>query len=537
MQLEPGFRLDHYQIVEIIGKGGMGEVYRATDTRLPREVAIKTSKQEFSERFSREAKVIASLNHPNICTLFDVGPNYLVMEMIEGPTLSERVKEGPLTLEAAAGIMRQVADALDYAHEKGVVHRDLKPGNIKIRPDGLVKVLDFGLAKVGTMSDSSADPDHSPTITLGATQAGVVLGTAAYMSPEQATGKNVDKRADVWAFGVVFYEMLTGARLHTGDSVQEIMASVLKDEPDLSKVPAQAHRLLKRCLEKDPNKRLRHVGDVMALLDDPPSGSQTAIASPPPETRQKKWLWLVVAAGVILAGTALALWAPWRNPTGPTQAVRFEVGPAEKMTFIMGGAMAVSPDGRWMVFPATGEDGATRYYLRSLDGVEVRPLPGTEGTVLPPVAWSFDSRWVLFASGRKIKKIDIQGGPPQNLADVPGGLNGAGWNSDGVIVAGWATNGSTICGCPPPAARPRPSPLSPPAKLPMSGRNFCRTESISCMNGYPPTPPRRASISVPLMRSPTSRACSACWPAIAKPIMRRCPAAVWATWFLCARPL
>jgi len=273
MQLEPGFRLDHYQIVEIIGKGGMGEVYRATDTRLPREVAIKTSKQEFSERFSREAKVIASLNHPNICTLFDVGPNYLVMEMIEGPTLSERVKEGPLTLEAAAGIMRQVADALDYAHEKGVVHRDLKPGNIKIRPDGLVKVLDFGLAKVGTMSDSSADPDHSPTITLGATQAGVVLGTAAYMSPEQATGKNVDKRADVWAFGVVFYEMLTGARLHTGDSVQEIMASVLKDEPDLSKVPAQAHRLLKRCLEKDPNKRLRHVGDVMALLDDPPSGS------------------------------------------------------------------------------------------------------------------------------------------------------------------------------------------------------------------------------------------------------------------------
>jgi len=444
MQLEPGFRLDHYQIVEIIGKGGMGEVYRATDTRLPREVAIKTSKQEFSERFSREAKVIASLNHPNICTLFDVGPNYLVMEMIEGPTLSERVKEGPLTLEAAAGIMRQVADALDYAHEKGVVHRDLKPGNIKIRPDGLVKVLDFGLAKVGTMSDSSADPDHSPTITLGATQAGVVLGTAAYMSPEQATGKNVDKRADVWAFGVVFYEMLTGARLHTGDSVQEIMASVLKDEPDLSKVPAQAHRLLKRCLEKDPNKRLRHVGDVMALLDDPPSGSQTASASPPPETRQKKWLWLVVAAGVILAGTALALWAPWRNPTGPTQAVRFEVGPAEKMTFIMGGAMAVSPDGRWMVFPATGEDGATRYYLRSLDGVEVRPLPGTEGTVLPPVAWSFDSRWVLFASGRKIKKIDIQGGPPQNLADVPGGLNGAGWNSDGVIVAGWATNGSTI---------------------------------------------------------------------------------------------
>ena len=444
MQIEPGSRLDHYQIVEIIGKGGMGEVFRAIDTRLPREVAIKTSKQEFSERFAREAKVIASLNHPNICTLFDVGPNYLVMEMIEGPTLSERMKDGPLNLETTAGIMRQVADALDYAHEKGVVHRDLKPGNIKIRPDGVVKVLDFGLAKVGSAAGSSSDPEHSPTMTLGVTQAGVVLGTAAYMSPEQATGKPVDKRADVWAFGVVFYEMLTGARMHTGDSVQEIMASVLKDEPDLTKVPAQAHRLLKRCLEKDPNKRLRHVGDVMALLDDPPSGSQSAIAAPRLEPAKKKWLWPAVAAGVVLAGTALALWAPWRTPTGPTQAVRFEVGPAEKMTFIVGGSMAVSPDGRWMVFPATGEDGATRYYLRSLDGVEVRPLPGTEGTILPPVAWSYDSRWVLFASGGKIKKIDIQGGPPQNLADFAGGLNGAGWNSDGVIVAGTANNGNPI---------------------------------------------------------------------------------------------
>ena len=437
MQIEPGFRLDHYQIVEIIGKGGMGEVFRATDTRLPREVAIKTSKQEFSERFSREAKVIASLNHPNICTLFDVGPNYLVMEMIEGPTLAERMKDGPLSLDATAGIMRQVADALDYAHEKGVVHRDLKPGNIKIRPDGVVKVLDFGLAKVGTAAASSADPDHSPTMTLGATQAGVVLGTAAYMSPEQATGKPVDKRADVWAFGVVFYEMLSGTRMHQGDSVQEIMASVLKDEPDLTKVPPQAHRLLKRCLDKDPNKRLRHIGDVMALLDDPPSGSQTSVAAPPPESSGRKWLWPAVAVAVV-AAAALALWAPWRKPPAPTQAVRFEVGPAEKMAFVPGGAMAVSPDGRWMVFPATGEDGMNRYYLRSLDGVEVRPLQDTEGTILPPVAWSFDSRWVVFASGGKIKKQDIQGGPPQILADFRGGLNGAGWNSEGVIVAGAA---------------------------------------------------------------------------------------------------
>jgi len=440
MQLEPGSRLDHYQIVEIIGKGGMGEVFRAIDTRLPREVAIKTSKQEFSERFAREAKVIASLNHPNICTLFDVGPNYLVMEMIEGPTLSERMKDGPLSLDATAGIMRQVADALDYAHEKGVVHRDLKPGNIKIRPDGVVKVLDFGLAKVGSAAAASGDPDQSPTMTLGVTQAGVVLGTAAYMSPEQATGKPVDKRADVWAFGVVYYEMLSGTRMHQGDSVQEIMASVLKDEPDLTKVPAQAHRLIRRCLEKDPNKRLRHVGDVMALLDDAPSGSQTAMAPVAPERSSKKWIWLgVAAAAVVTAGAALALWGPWRKPNVPTEAVRFEVGPADKMAFVPGGAMAVSPDGHWMVFPATGEDGMNRYYLRSLDGVDVRPLPGTEGTILPPVAWSFDSRWVLFASQGKLKKQDIQGGPPQVLADFPGALNGAGWNSEGVIVAGTAT--------------------------------------------------------------------------------------------------
>jgi serine/threonine-protein kinase len=210
------------------------------------------------------------------------------MEMIEGPTLSERIKEGALSLDESTGIMRQVADAVEYAHEKGVVHRDLKPGNIKIRPDGVVKVLDFGLAKA-MQTAASAAAEGAPegaTVTLGATEAGVVLGTPSYMSPEQALARPVDRRADVWAFGVVFYEMLTGTRMHKGDSMQEIVAAVLKDEPDLTKVPAQAHRVLKRCLERDPNKRLRHVGDVMSLLDDAPASvSQAAFAAPPQTSR------------------------------------------------------------------------------------------------------------------------------------------------------------------------------------------------------------------------------------------------------------
>ncbi len=441
MTLEPGSRLAHYQIVEMIGKGGMGEVYRATDSRLPRDVAIKTSTLKFSERFAREAKAIASLNHPNICTLFDVGPDYLVMEMIEGPTLSERIKEGPLSLDETSSIMRQVADALEYAHEKGVVHRDLKPGNIKIRPDGLVKVLDFGLAKVSPTTSASDDPDNAATLTMGATQAGVVLGTAAYMAPEQAMGKVVDKRADVWAFGVVFYEMLTGARMHRGDSVQEVMAAVLKDEPDLTKIPTQAHRLIKRCLEKDPNKRLRHVGDVMALLDDAPSsGSQAAIAALPPVPAKKNWLWpALTAAVVVIAGATIWMLT---KPAPSAPVVRFEVPPSEGMRFNAGATMAVSPDGHWMVFQASGEDGQTRLWLRSLEGVEARPLPGTEITPnSPPASWSYDSRWVIFAINGKLKKVDIQGGPPQNIADIPTSINGAPSNRDGVILAGLSTDG------------------------------------------------------------------------------------------------
>jgi Tol biopolymer transport system component/predicted Ser/Thr protein kinase len=442
MSPSPGSQLDHYEIIELIGKGGMGEVYRAKDTRLPREAAIKISAQQFSERFARETKIIATLNHPNISTLYDVGPNYLVMELIEGPTLADRIKQGALSLEEASTIARQIADALDYAHEKGVVHRDLKPGNIKIRPDGVVKVLDFGLAKVG--GTPVAPSDQFPTITVGQTQAGMILGTAAYMAPEQAKGKEVDKRADIYAFGLVFYEMLSGVRPHQGDTVQEILASVLKDEPDLSKVPAQTHRLLKRCLEKDPQKRLRHVGDVMSLLDGTPSTVSGAEAPRGLKPAPPRWLWPAVAAGVVvIAGVALALWAPWRSQPNLVP-VRFEVAESDKMKFFTGGAMAVSPDGHWMVFPANGEDGIRRYWLRSLETVEARPLQGTEGAFVPG-AWSWDSRYVAFTAGsNQLKKVDIQGGPPQTVADLPGAINGAAWTRDGVIIAGVATNGQPL---------------------------------------------------------------------------------------------
>jgi eukaryotic-like serine/threonine-protein kinase len=433
--ISAGTTLGVYEVLGSIGSGGMGTVYRARDTRLPREAAIKVSAARFTDRFAREAHAIASLNHPNITTLYDVGPDYLVMELVEGPTLADRIAQGPLSVDEASGIARQIAEALDYAHERGIVHRDLKPGNVKIRPDGLVKVLDFGLAKAGA---AIALSDQSPTMTAHQTEAGVIVGTAAYMAPEQVKGQEVDKRADIWAFGCVLYEMLVGASVYRGGSTQETMASILRDEPDLTKVPARARRLLKRCLEKDPNKRLRHIGDVMALLDEPVSGEYSAPAVAPPAARSRgaRWLWPVVAVGVLLLAVAGAVWAPWRSQTSATgQAVRFEVGETDKLKFFYGAAMAVSPDGHWMVFPAVGEDGVARYWLRSLDTVEARPLPGTE-TAYVPAAWTADSRHVLFATlnSQTLKKVDIQGGPPQTISSIQGAINGATENRDGVVV-------------------------------------------------------------------------------------------------------
>ena len=430
----------------------MGEVYRAKDTRLPREVAIKVSAERFSDRFAGEAPIIASLNHPNISTLYDVGDDYLVMEIVEGLTLADKIRQRPLTLDEASAIARQIVDALDYAHERGVVHRDLKPGNVKIRPDGVVKVLDFGLAKSGV--GRLVEAAEAVTVARPQTDVGVVLGTAAYMAPEQATGQVVDRRADIWAFGCLFYEMLAGAPPHLRDTSQETMASILRDDPDLNKVSAQAHRLLKRCLEKDPQKRPRHIGDVMSLLDDSPSGQYSSSISSPAirvsdVSTPKRWLWPLAAGAAVLAvGIALAVWAPWRGGTESLQSVRFEVAQSDAMQFIYGGAMAVSPDGHWLVFPARGEDGVVRYWLRSLDTVEARALPGTEGAFVP-AAWTSDSRYVVFtplggATMTPITKVDIQGGPPQVLGEMRGAFNGATSSKEGVILFGSSQLGAPV---------------------------------------------------------------------------------------------
>src|SRR6202165_1868345 len=261
MPLAPSTRLGPYEILAPLGAGGMGEVYRARDPRMGRDVAIKVSAERFSDRFEREVHAVAALNHPNICHVYDVGPNYLVMELVEGPTLAERMKEGAMPLEQVLPVARQIIEALEAAHEKGIIHRDLKPANIKITPQGVVKVLDFGLAKA-LEPERTGIPENSPTLTLRATQVGMILGTAAYMSPEQARGQDADKRSDIWAFGAVLYEMLTGRHAFEGDTISDILAAVLKTEPDWARVPPQVQRLLRRCLEKDPKRRLQAIADA-----------------------------------------------------------------------------------------------------------------------------------------------------------------------------------------------------------------------------------------------------------------------------------
>ncbi len=430
MPLDPGTQLGPYEILSQLGAGGMGEVYRARDPRLGRDVAIKVSAQKFNERFEREAIVVASLNHPNICALYDVGPNYIVMELVEGEE-----PKGPMPLEEALQICRQIAAALEAAHENGITHRDLKPANIKVTPAGTVKVLDFGLAKINSLTSASGNPELSPTISMHATQAGMILGTAGYMSPEQAKGKPADKRADIWAFGVVLHELLTGEHLFMGETVTDTLAAVVLTEPKLAGVPPQVRRLLKRCLEKDPQKRLRDIGDAMALLEEPVS-EVSGITVAPPKSLLARAAWPAAFAVSLLLAGALAF-VHFRETPPVAETVRFRDALPENGSFTITGVSALSPDGRKLAFSAAGTDGVPRVWLRSMDSLIAQPLPGSEtAPVLIVLFWSPDSRYIGFQGEGKLKKIDTAGGPALALCDVPGGNNvsGASWSKDGVIL-------------------------------------------------------------------------------------------------------
>jgi serine/threonine protein kinase len=411
-----GSKLGPYQIVSPVGRGGMGEVWKAIDPRLNREVAIKISAEQFTDRFEREAQAIAALNHPNICTLFDVGPNYLVMELIEGPTLADRVAEGPIPLEEALAIAKQIADALEAAHEKNIVHRDLKPGNIKVRPDGSVKVLDFGLAKSGL---TNVEVSHdSPTLLHSPTIAGVILGTAAYMAPEQARGKIVDKRADIWSFGVVLHEMLTGKRTFEGEDLTDTLASVVKTDPDLTVIPHKVRRLLAKCLQKDPKKRLRDIGDAWDYLDE----AQPATPRPEPMPAKQSRLWPAVAGILALALAALGLRDFYKTPPAqPSVTLQLQA----TSTFV-----DLSPDSRTLAWVAPNGD-TPQIWVRSLSSTESHPLAGTDGASYP--FWSPDGAWIAFFSQGKLRKIPVTGGPVQVLCDAADGRGGT-WNKDGVIV-------------------------------------------------------------------------------------------------------
>jgi serine/threonine-protein kinase len=453
MNLAAGTTLAHYRITAELGAGGMGEVWRAEDSKLGREVALKVLPEEFAKdpermaRFEREAKVLASLNHPNIATLYgleSVEPGagsgaevtFLAMELVEGEDLSERINRGPVPVEEAVAIALQIAEALEAAHEQGIVHRDLKPANIKLAEDGSVKVLDFGLAKAWESETGDVSSSLSPTVTH-ATAAGVILGTAAYMSPEQARGQRVDRRADIWAFGVVLWEMLTGRKLFEGNTVSDVLASVLKDAPDLeavpSSTPAALRRLLARCLDKDPKNRLQWIGDARLELLEARDANGLERAEDPGQVRRTKLGWLpwAVAAAAVVAALSIGLRPSERLET---PLIRFTVGLGEErnLSFIDQPILAISPDGRSIAMTASDLESARDVILlRRLDQNDVVQLEGTEGT--GEMFFSPDGSSLAFFADGKLKRTFINGGSVVSLADAPNPRGGA-WLPDGSII-------------------------------------------------------------------------------------------------------
>jgi len=418
--LSVGDKLGPYEILSLLGRGGMGEVYRARDPRLNRDVAIKISDEQFSERFEREARAIAALNHPNICAIYDVGPTYIVMEYIEGQPLT-----GRLPLAQAVEYAGQILEALDAAHRKGITYRDLKPANILVTKQG-IKLLDFGLAKQsGPLQETDA------TLTNALTSKDQIVGTLHYMSPEQLQGKETDARSDLFAFGCVLYEMLSGKRAFDGESAASVIASILERDPAQSNAAPPLDRILRQCLVKDPDQRFQTARDLKLALNWAMEQSPASPAAKP----SRRWAWI---AAVALANAALAAWtlSHFRQPPDNDRVFRLQIEPPEGFQLNLGGntgGIALSPDGRTAAFVASG-NGRSGLWIRALDGSETRPIPGTDGAALP--FWSPDSKSLAYFTARRLQRVDLSGGSPSVVCDMPANGRGGAWTADGRILFG-----------------------------------------------------------------------------------------------------
>ncbi len=451
MALEEGTRLGPYEILSPIGAGGMGEVYRGKDTKLGREVAIKVLPEVFSQnrerlaRFQREARLLASLNHPNIAAIHELeesdGKPFLVLEFVKGETLQERLKKGAFEIEEGLEVCRQVAAGLEAAHEKGVIHRDLKPANVMITSEGNVKVLDFGLAKVFAGEVSESEEAHSPTITQGQTREGVILGTASYMSPEQARGRSVDKRTDIWSFGCLLYEVLAGRRAYEGPTVSDNIAQILVGAPDWDALPAGLNprigELLRRCLQKESTKRRRDIGDVRLEIEEVLADPSGVLQAPMSDVTSMSWrrgILVGLAASLVLAAlTGIIVW--YLKPEAPRRLARFPISTSESAPLVMTPFftdVAISPNGRHIVYVARVE-GGLQLYLRAVDQLEAIPIRGTKGRNIRSPFFSPDGNEIGFSSDG-LKKVPIRGGVPVTLASQRS--LGADWGADGRIIFG-----------------------------------------------------------------------------------------------------
>ena len=475
LAIPSGTKFGSYEVGAQIGAGGMGEVYQAHDTKLGRDVSIKVLPEAVAHdaerlaRFQREAKMLAALNHPNIATIFGLeqsgGTHYLVMELVPGDTLQQRVqRDGAVPIEEALAIAKQIAEALEAAHEKGIIHRDLKPANVKVTPEGKVKVLDFGLAKAFEGDPSSVDMSNSPTLSRAATMQGVILGTAAYMSPEQAKGRTVDKRTDIWAFGCVLYELLTAKQTFHGEDVTDILAAVVRAEPDWTCLPATTppaiRNLLRRCLQKDAKKRLRDAGDARIEIEEALSGTAAIEAVVPVPPQDRRTLVLIAVAALLLVALFGLAFVHFREALPVVQTLRYQISLPDNAEFMM---FQLSPDGRYLVYRR--RIGNNHLFVRALDSLEESEIPGTEGATYP--FWSPDGAHIAFFIQGKLKQVALSGGPATNIADAPDSRGGA-WGPDDTIVFAPTVTGGLY------RASPSTGGPATPLKLPVGEEDSLR---------------------------------------------------------------